>query len=164
MAVGKPKNGWRSKFAVRMAKPGAGTGKTSPGSQEFASGAGSLTSEARQGGGTLGRSPGRRSVIERPLHSKDIVLPYPGGAPWQRTSTLSTTSPAFTPTSKRKRGFPSETRVGRGHRVVHGDKDLVEKLGRNDLCPCGSGRRFQEVLPGVRPLSTAPGGITTFRD
>ncbi|MGH2442384.1 MAG: SEC-C metal-binding domain-containing protein [Chloroflexota bacterium] len=25
---------------------------------------------------------------------------------------------------------------------MHGDKELHEKLGRNDLCPCGSGRRF----------------------
>jgi len=32
--------------------------------------------------------------------------------------------------------------VKRGDRVVHRDKHLVEKLGRNDLCPCGSGRRF----------------------
>ncbi|MBX9952381.1 MAG: SEC-C domain-containing protein [Candidatus Obscuribacterales bacterium] len=30
----------------------------------------------------------------------------------------------------------------RGRRIVHGDKELVEKLGRKDLCPCGSGRRF----------------------
>jgi len=37
--------------------------------------------------------------------------------------------------------------VKRGLRVVHGEKELTEKLGRNDLCPCGSGRRFQEVLP-----------------
>jgi hypothetical protein len=28
------------------------------------------------------------------------------------------------------------------HRV-HGDKQLEEKLGRNDLCPCGSGKRFK---------------------
>jgi uncharacterized protein YecA (UPF0149 family) len=27
--------------------------------------------------------------------------------------------------------------------LVHGDKELLEKLGRNDLCPCGSGRRFK---------------------
>ncbi|HET8891138.1 MAG TPA: SEC-C metal-binding domain-containing protein [Candidatus Angelobacter sp.] len=27
-----------------------------------------------------------------------------------------------------------------------GAKELREKLGRNDLCPCGSGRKFQEVL------------------
>ncbi|WP_328838332.1 SEC-C metal-binding domain-containing protein [Methylobrevis albus] len=27
----------------------------------------------------------------------------------------------------------------------------MEKLGRNDLCPCGSGRRFQGVLPQCRP-------------
>jgi hypothetical protein len=32
------------------------------------------------------------------------------------------------------------------HRLVRGDKDVGEKLGRNDLCPCESGRRFQEVL------------------
>ncbi|HVN88373.1 MAG TPA: SEC-C metal-binding domain-containing protein [Candidatus Binataceae bacterium] len=31
----------------------------------------------------------------------------------------------------------------RGDRFVHGDKQLVEKLGRNDLCPCGSTRRFK---------------------
>jgi hypothetical protein len=42
--------------------------------------------------------------------------------------------------------------VRRGDRVVHGDKELIEKLGRNDLCPCGSGRRFQEMLPALRPL------------
>ncbi|WP_420128544.1 SEC-C metal-binding domain-containing protein [Longimicrobium sp.] len=34
--------------------------------------------------------------------------------------------------------------------MVHGDKELLEKLGRNDLCPCGSARRFQEVLHEVR--------------
>jgi uncharacterized protein YecA (UPF0149 family) len=44
--------------------------------------------------------------------------------------------------SKRRRGFPSETQVKRGVRVVHGNKELFEKLGRNDLCPCGSGRSF----------------------
>jgi uncharacterized protein YecA (UPF0149 family) len=46
--------------------------------------------------------------------------------------------------SKRRRGFPSEAQVKRGLRVVHGDKELVEKLGRNDLCPCGSGKRFKK--------------------
>ncbi|WP_221225960.1 SEC-C metal-binding domain-containing protein [Novosphingobium fluoreni] len=34
----------------------------------------------------------------------------------------------------------------RGLRFVHGDKELVEKLGRNDPCPCGSGLRFQAML------------------
>ena len=58
----------------------------------------------------------------------------------------------FEITSKRRKGFPSETQVKRGDRVVHGDKELHEKLGRNDLCPCGSGRRFQEVLPALRAL------------
>ncbi|HZT96904.1 MAG TPA: SEC-C metal-binding domain-containing protein [Chloroflexota bacterium] len=49
--------------------------------------------------------------------------------------------------SKRRRGYPSEMRVKRGSRVVHGDKELNEKLGRNDPCPCGSGRRFQARVP-----------------
>ena len=46
--------------------------------------------------------------------------------------------------SKRRLGFPSETQVKRGVRIVHGDKLLEEKLGRNDLCPCGSGQRFKK--------------------
>ena len=45
----------------------------------------------------------------------------------------------FEAMSKRRRGFPSEAQVKRGVRVVHCDKLLEEKLGRNDLCPCGSG-------------------------
>ncbi|MCC6659899.1 MAG: SEC-C domain-containing protein [Phycisphaerales bacterium] len=63
------------------------------------------------------------------------------------------TSPSFEITSKRRRGFPSETRVKSGRRGVTtslGTKEFLEKLGRNDLCPCGSGRRFQEVLPPLR--------------
>ncbi|WP_425594598.1 SEC-C metal-binding domain-containing protein [Qipengyuania vesicularis] len=30
--------------------------------------------------------------------------------------------------------------------------ELLEKLGRNDPCPCGSGKRFQTLLPEVGPL------------
>jgi hypothetical protein len=52
----------------------------------------------------------------------------------------------FEITSKRRKGFPSETRVGKGTRVVHGNKELSEKLGRNDLCPCGSKLRFYQML------------------
>ena len=48
----------------------------------------------------------------------------------------------FEITSKRRKGFPSEMQVKRGTRVVHGNKELFEKLGRNDPCPCGSGRSF----------------------
>ena len=66
------------------------------------------------------------------------------------TITPTPITPAFEVMSKRRRGFPSETRVKRGRRVVHGDKELTEKLGRRDLCPCGSGRTFQQVLPARR--------------
>jgi hypothetical protein len=48
----------------------------------------------------------------------------------------------FEITSKRRKGFPSETQVKRGVRIVHGEKQLNEKLGRNAPCPCGSARSF----------------------
>jgi uncharacterized protein YecA (UPF0149 family) len=58
--------------------------------------------------------------------------------------------------SKRRRGFPSETNVKRGERSVKGgEKELTERLGNNDPCPCGSGRRFQALLPKQWPLLTA---------
>jgi hypothetical protein len=50
----------------------------------------------------------------------------------------------FEEMSKRRKGFPSEMKVKRGVRIVHGNKELTEKLGRNDLCPCGSGKRFKK--------------------
>jgi uncharacterized protein YchJ len=53
------------------------------------------------------------------------------------------TNTPFEPMSKRRRGYPSETRVKAGVQIVHGDKLLEEKLGRDDLCPCGSGLRFK---------------------
>ena len=59
---------------------------------------------------------------------------------------------AFEGMSKRRRGYPSERAVKRGRRVVHGEKELEEKLGKDDLCPCGSGRRFQAVLPEWRAV------------
>jgi hypothetical protein len=65
---------------------------------------------------------------------------------------ISKTSTAFEVTRKRRKSLPSETAVKRGRRFVHGDVDLVEKLGRNDLCPRDSGRRFQGLLPGVGPV------------
>lgn len=94
----------------------------------------------------LGRSrchpPTRRCiprVADGHCHSHS---PRSGGVPCRPTTTKS--KHPFEPMSKRRRGFPSETQVKRGMRVVHGDKQLEEKLGRNDLCPCGSGKRFKK--------------------
>ncbi len=62
----------------------------------------------------------------------------------------STNSHFFETMSKRRKGSkrieqgPPETQFKRGERIVHGDKLLEEKLGRNDLCPCGSGQRFKK--------------------
>ncbi|WP_461456618.1 SEC-C metal-binding domain-containing protein [Parasphingorhabdus sp.] len=59
----------------------------------------------------------------------------------------------FEVTSKRRKGFPSETQVKRGRRTIKGGAiELTEKLGRQDPCPCGSGKRFQEMLPALWPL------------
>lgn len=63
-----------------------------------------------------------------------------GGLP---CTTISTTNAPFEPISKRRRGYPSETQVKVGVQIVHGDKLLEEKPGRNDLCPCGSGLSFK---------------------
>ena len=49
----------------------------------------------------------------------------------------------------------SETNVKRGRRVVHGNKELNEKLGRNDPCPCGSGRLFKKCCRNTGFFSTA---------
>jgi uncharacterized protein YecA (UPF0149 family) len=58
--------------------------------------------------------------------------------------------------SKRRKGFPSEARVKRGIRTIRGgDIELLEKLGRRDPCPCGSGRRFQQMLYAHGSVSMA---------
>jgi uncharacterized protein YecA (UPF0149 family) len=57
-------------------------------------------------------------------------------------TTNETENSNFEITSKRRRGYPSEIQVKRGVRIVHGYKELREKLGRKDPCPCGSGRSF----------------------
>lgn len=73
---------------------------------------------------------------------RSLLKFYPGGVSCVTNTNNSQISLAFHRTSKRRRGFPSETHVKRGVRVVHGDKELAEKLGRNDPCPCGSNKCF----------------------
>jgi preprotein translocase subunit SecA len=74
-----------------------------------------------------------------------------GGAVWQTRESTSRNR-GFEVMSKRRKGYPSESRVKTGDQVVHGDKELTEKLGRNDPCPCGSGKSFQTLLPADRRL------------
>ncbi|HRQ73680.1 MAG TPA: SEC-C metal-binding domain-containing protein, partial [Phycisphaerales bacterium] len=52
-------------------------------------------------------------------------------------------------------------RGDRGVSTPFGDKEFLEKLGRNDPCPCGSGKRFQTLLPRPRPVSTGATATTT---
>jgi uncharacterized protein YecA (UPF0149 family) len=74
------------------------------------------------------------------MRARDICGIAGGASCESRKNTSKPT--AFEVSSKRRKGFPSETQVKRGDRVVGGGKELIEKLGRNDPCPCGSGRRF----------------------
>jgi len=80
------------------------------------------------------------------IHFTLLKCTYPTTGETVWLSTTLKNSPAFERSSKRRKGYPSETNVKRGLRIVRGDKELREKLGRNDLCPCGSGRSFQKML------------------
>ena len=89
-------------------------------------------------------------LAQQPVRCAPVQTDHHGGVP----CVLSTSSrpTAFEVTSKRRKGFRSEARVKRGDRVVGGSKELLEKLGRNDPCPCGSGRRFQALLHAHRSV------------
>ena len=67
----------------------------------------------------------------------------------------------FEPSGRARRGFPlaspaSSAATGSSAGL---DTELVEKLGRNDLCPCGSGRRFPSLLPENRPFRRSAGRL-----
>ncbi|WP_371949940.1 SEC-C metal-binding domain-containing protein [Actinomadura monticuli] len=47
--------------------------------------------------------------------------------------------------------------------MVGGDTELVEKLGGNDPCPCGSGRRFPALLPIQWTLRRRPRALLRAR-
>lgn len=99
---------------------------------------------------------GGRSVME--VKSEAASLRDVTGKSIGKERLSSATTSFYEPSSKRRKGFPSETNVRRGLRVVHGEKELLEKLGRNDPCPCGSGRRFQEVLHARRTVRRSAAG------
>ena len=80
-------------------------------------------------------------ILATPLRRHFTTTTRTQEAVWQTNRSIKTAR-FFEITSKRRKGFPSESNVKRGRRVVHGDKELQEKLGRNDPCPCGSGRSF----------------------
>jgi len=68
--------------------------------------------------------------------------------------------PSFWARQQAPPGVPSsESHVKRGNRIVGTGTELVEKLGRNDLCPCGSGRRFPPLLPGNWPFRWRTGRL-----
>ena len=65
----------------------------------------------------------------------------------------------FEPGSTRDPAVASgESRVKRGDRVAGIDTELAEKPGRDDLCPCGPGRRFPPVLRRTGRFDGSPAG------
>ena len=96
--------------------------------------------------GSDGPSAGTVLKARRPQQSR------PGGVPWPENLAATTKWRPFETMSKRRRSYPSESRVKRGRQFVHGDVELAEKLGRNDPCPCGSGQKFQALLSRFRTL------------
>jgi hypothetical protein len=75
-----------------------------------------------------------------------------------------TATSAFERTSKRRKGFPSEQRVKKGDRVVHGDKELIREARPQRSVPV----RLREVVSGIaardRASSMAQIADTTFAD
>jgi hypothetical protein len=65
---------------------------------------------------------------------------------------------------KRRCGFPSETHVRRGDRVVHGDKELIEKLGGEDLRPVRLGTPLSSGAAAIRAGMIVRCESTTFRE
>ena len=62
-------------------------------------------------------------------------------------------------------GFPSETRVKRGDRTVRdGEVELLERLGNNDLCPCGSGRTLSRTAAATAAAFDGAGRHDYYRD
>jgi len=49
---------------------------------------------------------------------------------------------AFERSSKRRKGFPSEQRVKKGERIVHGDKELIRETWAQRFVPM----RIREVV------------------
>ena len=71
---------------------------------------------------------------------------------------------SFEPTSKRRKGYPSESRVKRGVRVVRGDKELfLRSSDETTLAPAGAG----DVSSAAACAADAFDGVTRdhyFRD
>jgi hypothetical protein len=67
---------------------------------------------------------------------------------------------AFERSSKRRKGFPSETRVKKGDRVVHGDKELIRETRPQRPVPVRLGALVSGIAAWAADGSTARRGST----
>ncbi len=97
-----------------------------------------------------------RTVVEKAARERSSR--FPGDVPWPRIKT--STSLAFEPTSKRRRGFPSETRAqGRRERQAARRKARKERP-----LPLWLGSPVSKAAASKPAAMTGPSGTTTFRD
>jgi hypothetical protein len=100
---------------------------------------------------------------QMPPPEKEERVPCPGRFP------ISTSCLAFERSSKRRKSFPSETRVKRGDRLVHGDVELIEqdpllnrrlRLWRDQISmKCWQVRWWCSQLPASAPRRTYDLGL-----
>jgi len=67
----------------------------------------------------------------------------------------------FEPMRKRRRGFPSETKVKRGYRVVRGYKELIRKTRPKRSMPMRLSEVVSRIVVSGLGGSTARTGKTT---
>ena len=70
----------------------------------------------------------------------------------------------FEITSKRRRGFPSETQVKRGVRIVHGNKSPQRETGAKRRLPVRFRTQVSRTVACAPGVTTAVPGITFFRE
>ena len=70
----------------------------------------------------------------------------------------------FEITSKRRKGFPSETQVKRGVRVVHGNKELFRKARPERSLPVRFRTQLLRTAVSAPDVTTVQNGIIFFRE
>src|SRR5438309_9495767 len=73
---------------------------------------------------------------------RPFILPWKGSGSWTRKT--SNACRFFRADDQAPHGLTSKTQVKCCVQVVHGTKELTERVASNDLCPCESGKRVKK--------------------
>ena len=97
-----------------------------------------------------GSIPADSTIHSVSAHGSPRSLTHTPEAVWH--SIPSTTTPAFEITSKRRKGFPSETKVKRGERIVHVCKRPHREARAQGSLPVRVDQALQELLHAQRSI------------